>query len=63
MAGLSELVESRRLPADSRVVYLHMGGTPAIHEYSSELWPDDEWSPRTPPLHEAEAVLEAIASL
>jgi 1-aminocyclopropane-1-carboxylate deaminase len=42
MAGLIELVRSQRLPADSRVVYLHMGGTPAIHGYSSELWPVDE---------------------
>ena len=42
MAGLIELVRSRRLPADSRVVYLHMGGTPAIHGYTPELWPSSD---------------------
>jgi 1-aminocyclopropane-1-carboxylate deaminase len=41
MAGLIDLVASGRLPADSRVVYLHMGGTPAINGYSTELWPID----------------------
>ena len=40
MAGLIELAQSGRLAADSRVLYLHMGGTPALHAYSAELWPD-----------------------
>jgi 1-aminocyclopropane-1-carboxylate deaminase len=39
MAGLIELVRSGRLPAGSHVLYLHMGGAPALHAYSSELWP------------------------
>jgi 1-aminocyclopropane-1-carboxylate deaminase len=42
MAGLIELVRSRRLPADSRVDYLHMGGTPGIHGYAPEFWPSSD---------------------
>ena len=40
MAGLIELVQSGRLAADSRVLYLHMGGAPALHAYTAELWPE-----------------------
>lgn len=38
LAGLIDLVESRDIPADSHVLYAHLGGQPAINAYHS-LWP------------------------
>jgi 1-aminocyclopropane-1-carboxylate deaminase len=38
LAGLIDLVESREIPADSHVLYAHLGGQPAINAYHS-LWP------------------------
>jgi 1-aminocyclopropane-1-carboxylate deaminase len=34
MAGLIDLVTSREIPADSTVLYAHLGGQPAINAYS-----------------------------
>ncbi len=34
MAGLMDLVTSREIPADSNVLYAHLGGQPAINAYS-----------------------------
>ncbi|OWP20622.1 1-aminocyclopropane-1-carboxylate deaminase [Microbacterium sp. AISO3] len=34
MAGLIDLVSSRDIPADSNVLYAHLGGQPAINAYS-----------------------------
>jgi 1-aminocyclopropane-1-carboxylate deaminase len=38
LAGLIDLVASRDIPADSHVLYAHLGGQPAINAYHS-LWP------------------------
>ncbi|MEI2715203.1 MAG: 1-aminocyclopropane-1-carboxylate deaminase [Nocardioides sp.] len=38
LAGLIDLVKSREIPADSHVLYAHLGGQPAINAYHS-LWP------------------------
>lgn len=38
LAGLVDLVASREIPADSHVLYAHLGGQPAINAYHS-LWP------------------------
>jgi 1-aminocyclopropane-1-carboxylate deaminase len=38
LAGLVDLVTSREIPADSHVLYAHLGGQPAINAYHS-LWP------------------------
>ena len=38
LAGLIDLVTSRDIPADSHVLYAHLGGQPAINAYHS-LWP------------------------
>lgn len=35
MAGLVELVQSRKIPADSKVLYVHLGGAPALSAYAS----------------------------
>lgn len=37
LAGLMDLVRSREIPADSTVLYAHLGGQPAINAYHS-LW-------------------------
>ena len=34
MAGLIDLVTSRRDPGDSTVLYAHLGGQPALNAYS-----------------------------
>ena len=39
LAGLIDLVSSGDIPADSHVLYAHLGGQPAINAYHS-LWPD-----------------------
>jgi 1-aminocyclopropane-1-carboxylate deaminase len=33
MAGLIDLVSSRDIPADSTVLYAHLGGQPALNAY------------------------------
>ena len=38
LAGLIDLVRSRDIPADSTVLYAHLGGQPALNAYHS-LWP------------------------
>jgi 1-aminocyclopropane-1-carboxylate deaminase len=38
MAGLIGLVRNERLGAGSRVLYLHMGGAPALHGYAADMW-------------------------
>ena len=38
MAGLIDLVTGGEVPADSHVLYAHLGGQPAINAYHS-LWP------------------------
>ena len=38
LAGLIDLVASRDIPADSHVLYAHLGGQPAVNAYHS-LWP------------------------
>jgi 1-aminocyclopropane-1-carboxylate deaminase len=38
LAGLIELVSTQRIPADSTVLYAHLGGQPALNAYHS-LWP------------------------
>jgi 1-aminocyclopropane-1-carboxylate deaminase len=38
LAGLVDLVAGREIPADSHVLYAHLGGQPAINAYHS-LWP------------------------
>lgn len=37
MAGMIELVRNGRLARGSRVLYLHMGGAPALHAYAADL--------------------------
>lgn len=37
MAGLVDLVVSKDIPADSTVLYAHLGGQPALNAYSSEF--------------------------
>ena len=37
IAGLIDLVQSKDIPADSHVLYAHLGGQPAINAYHS-LW-------------------------
>jgi 1-aminocyclopropane-1-carboxylate deaminase len=37
MAGLVELVSTREIPADSTVLYAHLGGQPALNGYTSVL--------------------------
>ena len=37
LAGLMDLVRSREIPADSTVLYAHLGGQPAINAYHG-LW-------------------------
>ena len=39
MAGLVALVRSGRIPAGSRVLFLHTGGLPAIFSYAAQLEP------------------------
>ena len=39
MAGLIELVESGRIPAGSRVLFIHTGGTPGLFGYGEKLAP------------------------
>ena len=34
MAGMIDLVSSRQIPADSNVLYAHLGGQPALNAYS-----------------------------
>ena len=41
MAGLIDLVTEREIPADSTVLYAHLGGQPAINAYH-RLWPGQE---------------------
>lgn len=38
LAGLVDLVRTRDIPADSHVLYAHLGGQPAINAYHA-LWP------------------------
>ncbi len=38
LAGLIELVRTKDIPADSTVLYAHLGGQPALNAYHS-LWP------------------------
>ena len=35
MAALIDLVSRREIPADSAVLYAHLGGQPAINAYSA----------------------------
>lgn len=37
MAGLMDLVKEREIPADSTVLYAHLGGQPALNAYH-RLW-------------------------
>ena len=39
LAGLIDLVQDREIPADSHVLYAHLGGQPAINAYHA-LWPN-----------------------
>jgi 1-aminocyclopropane-1-carboxylate deaminase len=41
MAGLVDLVRNRDIPADSTVLYAHLGGQPALNAYAS-LFPQTE---------------------
>ena len=41
MAGLIDLVSEKEIPADSTVLYAHLGGQPAINAYH-RLWPGQE---------------------
>jgi 1-aminocyclopropane-1-carboxylate deaminase len=41
MAGLIDLVAQKEIPADSTVLYAHLGGQPAINAYH-RLWPGQE---------------------
>ena len=41
MAGLIDLVSDKEIPADSTVLYAHLGGQPAINAYH-RLWPGQE---------------------
>jgi 1-aminocyclopropane-1-carboxylate deaminase len=34
LAGLIDLVGSKEIPADSNVLYAHLGGQPALNAYS-----------------------------
>jgi 1-aminocyclopropane-1-carboxylate deaminase len=34
MAGLIDLVSNRDIPADSTVLYAHLGGQPALNAYA-----------------------------
>jgi 1-aminocyclopropane-1-carboxylate deaminase len=34
MAGLIDLVRTREIPAESTVLYAHLGGQPALNAYS-----------------------------
>jgi 1-aminocyclopropane-1-carboxylate deaminase/D-cysteine desulfhydrase-like pyridoxal-dependent ACC family enzyme len=38
MRGLIDLIESKELTADHRVLFIHLGGGPAVHAYGNLLF-------------------------